>query len=288
MKKQFYIRQSEDYARIEKAIKFIEANFKDQPGLDEIAASVHLSKYYFQRLFTRWAGISPTRFLQFLSLEYAKERLNESRSILDTAYDSGLSGPGRLHDLFVNFEAMTPGDFKRLGAGLKIEYGIHPTPFGDCLIAVTERGICHFSFIIDDDPTGAVNQLTENWPDAEIMNNKKSTEKIVRCIFDRKLKKENEPFNLLVRGTNFQINVWRALLSIPDGYMVSYGDIAEYIGKPSAVRAVAGAIAANPVAYLIPCHRVITGSGKYHKYRWGSARKKALLGYEAARLETAG
>ena len=278
-----YSQQSDDYQRIEKAIQFIETNFKSQPTLDQIAESVYLSKYHFDRLFKRWAGISPIQFMQFMTLDYTKQRLAESKSLLDTSLDAGLSGPSRLHDLFVTFEAMTPGEFKKQGAGLKISYGFSDSPFGDCLLAITERGICHFGFVKGDKRSEALNQLFKTWPGAVFTESLKPVSSVTKSIFRIGQTKNMGPFNLYLKGTNFQINVWKALLSIPEGWVVSYQDIASYIGHPKAFRAVANAIAINPVAFLIPCHRVIAKSGKIHQYRWGSARKKALIGWEAAR-----
>jgi AraC family transcriptional regulator of adaptative response/methylated-DNA-[protein]-cysteine methyltransferase len=274
--------QAHDYQRIEKAIRFLEYNFKSQPTLDQMAESVHLSKYHFNRIFKRWAGVSPVQFLQFLTLEYAKQKLAEPSSLLDASLDAGLSGPGRLHDLFVTFEAMTPGEFKRLGAGLKIEYGFHPTPLGECLLAATNRGICHLGFIDGDNRSKSFHQLQQNWPKATLTENRAHTGSIVNRIFVSKLASESRPFHLLLKGTNFQVNVWRALITIPSGSVVSYQDIASRIGHPRAHRAVANAIAINPVGYLIPCHRVIAKSVKITGYRWGTSRKKAILGWEAA------
>ena len=275
--------QSEDFKRIKKAIRFIEANFKSQPTLDQIAASVNSSKYHFDRSFKRWAGISPVQFLQFMTLNYTKQKLAESRSLLETSLDAGLSGPSRLHDLFVTFEAMTPGDFKRQGAGLKISYGFCNSPFGECLLAITERGICHLGFVERNERSEALNQLFQTWPGSEFTENQERIGSIVKNIFRIDQMQNSRPFNLHLKGTNFQINVWRALLNIPEGWIVSYQDIASHIGHPKAFRAVANAIAVNPVAYLIPCHRVIAKSGNINKYRWGSTRKKALIGWEAAR-----
>ena len=278
-----YSQQSEDFQRIEKAIQFIEVNFKSQPTLDQIAESVHLSKYHFDRIFKRWAGISPIQFLQFMTLDYTKQKLIESKSLLETSLKAGLSGPSRLHDLFVTFEAMTPGDFKKQGAGLKISYCFSDSPFGDCLLAITERGICHLGFVKGDKRSEALNQLFDTWPGAVFTESPKPVISMAKSIFRIGQTKNMRPFNLHLKGTNFQINVWKALLSIPEGWVVSYHDIASYIGHPKAFRAVANAIAINPVAYLIPCHRVIAKSGKIHQYRWGSARKKAIIGWEAAR-----
>ncbi len=274
---------SEDYRRIEQAIKFIEANFKSRPDLDEIAKSINLSKYHFHRLFKRWAGISPVRFMQFLTLEYAKEKLAESGNLLDASLDTGLSGPGRLHDLFVTFDAMTPGEYKQYGTGLRIEYGHHHTIFGECLIAKTDRGICHLGFLDSINKTKSLNHLQNLWPNAIFAENSKATESIVENIFRPETTNKKNEFRLLLKGTNFQVNVWRALLTIPEGSLVSYQDIAAIIGQPNAVRAVGHAVAVNPVAYLIPCHRVIAKTGIIYRYRWGSSRKKAILGWEAAR-----
>ncbi len=277
-----YTQQSDDYRRIEKAICFAGEHFKDQPSLDEIADHVHLSKYHFHRLFKRWAGISPARFMQFLTLEYAKSKLNQAQSVLGTAFDAGLSGPGRLHDLFVNFEAMTPGEFKKMGEGLIIEYGFHSSPFGLCILAVTDRGICHLSFVNEEDRLGAIQSIQECWPMAAFVENPLHTGSLVKHIFNTSHTRRSHPFQILIKGTNFQVNVWKALLKIPVGSMVSYQNIVVYIGRPKAFRAVANTIAINPVAYLIPCHRVIAKTGKIHQYRWGETRKKAILGWEAA------
>ena len=276
-----FSQKAEDFRRIEKAIRYLESNFRNQPSLDDIAASVHLSKYHFQRLFKRWAGISPTQFLHFLTLDYTKRKLAESRSLLDTALDSGLSGPGRLHDLFVTFEAMTPGEYKKMGAGLRVAYGFHPTPFGECLLAVTGKGICHLGFIEDNGRDQAFSVLQNCWPQATFRENPKSTQVIAADIFSVDSRNPTRPFHLLLKGTNFQVQVWRALVALPRGKVFSYQDLAAFIGRPKSVRAVANAIAANPIGYLIPCHRVITNSGVIHRYRWGTARKKAILGWEA-------
>ena len=278
-----YSQQSGDFQRIEKAIQFIEANFKSQPSLDQMAKSVHLSKYHFQRLFKRWAGISPIQFMQFITLDYTKERLIESKNLLETALDAGLSGPSRLHDLFITFDAMTPGDFKKQGSGLQISYGFCDSPLGECLLATTQRGICFFGFVESGERSETLGQLFDTWPGSEFIENPTAVCPIVNDIFKVDRQKSVHPFNLQIKGTNFQINVWRALLNIPMGCIVSYQDVASYIGHPKAFRAVASAIAVNPVAYLIPCHRVIAKSGKVHRYRWGAARKKALIGWETAR-----
>jgi len=278
------LKQSEDYERIEQAIEFLENNFQDQPSLDEIAASVHLSKYHFQRLFKRWAGVTPAQFTHYLTIEYAKERLRESRSIFDTTLDAGLSSPSRLHDLFVAFEAMTPGEYKKYGKDLEIFYGFHPTPFGECLLATTQRGICALRFVFPAGREDIISQLKREWPQAIFVEKPTKTQSTIKRVFAPMQTDEKRDLHLLLKGTNFQIQVWRALLAIPPGAMVSYQDVAGVVSTPSAARAAANAIANNPIGYIIPCHRVISKVGRTHHYRWGATRKKAILGWEAGRF----
>ena len=276
-----------DYQRIEQAIIFLEKNFHHQPTLKEIADSVYVSEYHFQRLFSSWVGISPKRFLQYLTKEYAKRLLKESRNVLDVSFETGLSSPGRLHDLFVNCEAVTPGEFKDQGEGLRIEYGIHPTPFGDILLATTARGICWLSFVKKDGPEQEIQNLQKSWPKGEFCENASETKKLANRVFAISYNGSTKPqsFNLFLKGTNFQIKVWEALLKIPAGQVVSYEDVAAYIGKPKAVRAVANAVGSNPIPFIIPCHRVIRKIGEFCGYAGGTSRKKALLGWEAARYQ---
>lgn len=270
------------YKLIEQAIQYIEANVQHQPELEDIASSVGLSEYHFQRIFTRWAGISPKRFLQFLTKEHAKDLLNESENLLHTTHQIGLSSLGRLHDLFVNTEAVTPGEYKSHGMGLNIHYGIHLTPFGKCLIATTERGICHMSFV-DHNEGKAIDDLVAHWSQADMIEDYKTTAPLVTRIFSDTSTRlsaspqPDSPLQLHLRGTNFQIKVWEALLNIPSGAVTTYEKIAKKIGNPLAVRAVGSAVGDNPIAYLIPCHRVIRKSGEFGNYMWGSARKKAIL-----------
>ena len=272
-----------DYDRIERAILFLEQNWRRQPSLDEVARSVHLSEFHFQRLFRRWAGISPKRFLQFLTVEHAKRRLDESRPLLETAYDAGLSGPGRLHDLFVTLEAVTPGEYKARGAGLTVSYGFHETPFGTALLAATPRGLCHLSFATEEDGDG-LGDLRERWSAATLVEDPRATEDFARRIFSPDERRGDEaPIPLFVQGTNFQVRVWQALLAMPLGTVTTYEALAARVGRPDATRAVAGAVASNRVGFLIPCHRVIRKLGVVTGYRWGSARKRAMLGWEAAR-----
>ncbi|MBL8077704.1 MAG: methylated-DNA--[protein]-cysteine S-methyltransferase [Anaerolineales bacterium] len=266
--------QSQHYQLIEQAIRFIEINVNRQPELDEIAAAVGLSEYHFQRLFTSWTGISPKRFMQFLTKEHAKQLLDKSENLLDTTHQVGLSSLGRLHDLFVTTEAVTPGEYKSSGSGLTIRYGIHPSPFGKCLIATTDRGICNLSFIGTSEGQ-AIDNLVTDWKQATMTEDYKSTAPLVTRIFSDL--RTDSPLKIHLRGTNFQIKVWEALLGIPTGTLTTYEHIAMQIGKPSALRAVGTAVGHNPIAYLIPCHRVIRKSGEIGNYLYGSARKKAIL-----------
>jgi len=270
---------SEDYLRIEQAILYLENHFKDQPNLDEVAANVGLSEYHFQRLFTRWAGVSPKRFLQFVTKESAKDLLDKSENLLDTTHQVGLSSLGRLHDLFVNTEAMSPGEYKSKGEGVTIRYGIHLTPFGKCLIGLTERGICHLGFVQGSEGD-AIDNLVADWKEARMIEDQRTTAALVGPIFDLRFNTRIKPLTLHLRGTNFQLKVWEALLQIPTGSVSTYEGIAERIGKPSAMRAVGTAVGHNPIAVLIPCHRVIRKAGEFGKYRYGALRKKALLAYE--------
>lgn len=278
-----YAGMCDDYRLVEQAIRFLEENYQRQPTLAEIAASVHLSESHFQRLFSRWVGISPKRFLQFLTKESAKRLLEDSASILEAAYATGLSGPGRLHDLFVTCEAVTPGEYKQRGAGLTVHYGIHPTPFGKCLLAVTERGICGLAFVEADGTEDGVEELGKRWPRASLVNDQAVTAPVVERIF--RFGDQRGSLRLYLNGTNFQIKVWEALLRIPAGYVVSYQQIAAFIGHPEAARSVGSAVAENPIPVLVPCHRVIRKEGLFGEYRYGSARKKALLGWEMAKAE---
>ncbi len=275
--------QSADYDRIASSIAWLEANFRRQPTLTEIADHATLSKYHFQRLFKRWVGISPTQFMHYLTVEYAKERLAANETLLDTTYAAGLSSTGRLHDLFIHFEAMTPGDYKRQAAELRIRYGFHATPFGLSLIGITERGICGMHFCQDAERDGALALLQHDWQLASFVEDPSATAPYIDQIFDPFLQPQ-APLPLLVKGTNFQINVWRALLRIPVGEVVTYQQVASSIGSPSAYRAAATAIASNRIGFLIPCHRVINKVGQVSKYRWGGTRKRLMLGYEAAQV----
>ena len=271
-----------DFQRIERSIAFLQSNYTRQPELNEVARNVHLSEYHFQRLFTRWAGISPKKFLQYLTLEHAKRALKESRSLLDATMDAGLSSPGRLHDLFVTVEAMTPGEFKRDGEGLTIHYGLHPTPFGECLLGATVRGVCALFFVQGNNRNEVRQELRIRWPNAQLVEDPEQTGQYVDRIFGRASSSQRTPVPLILSGTNFQIRVWEALLRIPPGRVLAYEDVALRIGQPRASRAVGNAVAKNPISYIIPCHRVIQSVGVTGNYRWGPARKKAMLGWEFA------
>ena len=275
-----------DYARIEAAILYLEEHFRDQPELGEVAEAAGLGPHHFQRLFRRWAGISPKRFGQYLTLDYAKAQLEGSASILDAAYDAGLSGPSRLHDLFVTYEAMSPGAFKRRGEGVEIAWGVHPSPFGPCFVGQTERGICALGFSDavserDSDASAVRAEFERRWPAARFHEDRAATAHVAARIFGER-PVDSTPLRLAVAGTNFQLKVWEALLRIPPGRITSYHALAQALGLPRSARAVGGAVAANPVSYLIPCHRVIRHTGRISHYEWGRSRKRVMLGWEAA------
>ena len=275
---------SGDYRRIAEALAYIVDRFEDQPSLEEIAAHVGLSSFHFQRLFTRWAGLSPKKFLQALSLEEAKRRLEEHGSVLDAAFDAGLSGPGRLHDLFVAHEALTPGEYKALGRGLEIRYGFHEGPFGETLLMEADRGLCGLAFVDDRGKQGCFEDMAARFSAARLIEDPSATEDTMARIFARPGEQKptsQAPLRLLLKGTEFQIKVWRALMAIPPGTLTTYGTVAEALGmKGAAARAVGTAVGANPISWLIPCHRVIRNSGMLGGYRWGLPRKLAMMGWE--------
>ena len=267
---------SDDYQRIEQAILYLETHYKNQPSLEEVAASIGLSEFHFQRLFTRWAGVSPKRFLQFLTKKGAKELLDRSENLLDTTHEVGLSSLGRLHDLFVTTEAVSPGEYKSRGEGVTVRYGLHASPFGKCLVAVTERGICHLGFVQTSEGN-AIDSFVADWKNVRMIEDQKSTAPLIEPIFDLNSRTK---LNLHLRGTNFQLKVWEALLNVPAGTVTTYEGLAERIGQPTASRAVGSAVGHNPIAVLIPCHRVIRKVGAFGNYRYGTLRKKALLARE--------
>ncbi|MEZ4974601.1 MAG: methylated-DNA--[protein]-cysteine S-methyltransferase [Cyclobacteriaceae bacterium] len=274
--------QNINYYRIEQAIRYLEENFQTQPNLDDVAEKVHLSPFHFQRLFTEWAGISPKRFLQFLTVDFLKEKLSESRNLVEAAETAGLSSQSRVYDLFTTLEAVTPQEYKTKGGGTTIYYGIHETPFGRCLLGVTERGVCWLSFIpTDEDPKIELEQMKSHWHNSIFYEDESRTQYVVNQIFYKG--QRDSKLHLFVKGTNFQVKVWRALLDIPTGSVTTYQGIAEKIDSPKAMQAVGSAVGSNHIAYLIPCHRVIRKDGILGEYRWSAARKKSIIGWEMAR-----
>lgn len=272
-----------DYDRIASAMAYLVDRATAQPCLKEIAAHVHLSPYHFQRLFCRWAGTTPKRFLQVLTLERGKELLDNSRSLLEVSHELGLSGSSRLHDHFVQLEAVTPGEYKNRGKQVHIEYGVHPTPLGPMFVAVTQRGVCRAEFMEFNSIEGLLDDLHNAWPLSLIRESTPSTRYVIDAFFNSDTTSRHGPLSLHVAGTNFQIAVWRALLKIPPGAVASYAQVARAIDAPRSARAVGNAIAANPVALLIPCHRVIQQSGALGGYRWGPAKKLMVQTWERMR-----
>jgi len=272
-----------NYLRIEQAIQYLEKNFQRQPELEEVAEKVHLSPFHFQRIFTEWAGISPKRFLQFLTVDFLKSKLEESKNIVEAAERAGLSSQSRVYDLFTTLEAVTPQEYKLKGSGIRIEYGFHETPFGTALIGVTERGICWLSFLqSDEDPKYEVEKMKEHWHNSIFHQDETITIAFAEQIFGQHQLK-TQPLHILVKGTNFQVKVWEALLKIPMGDVTTYQGIAEGIKNPKAMQAVGSAVGSNHIAYLIPCHRVIRKDGILGEYRWSSTRKKSIIGWEMAK-----
>ncbi len=281
----------EDYEQIAQAIAYIRDNARLQPSLEQIASQVGLSPWHFQRKFKSWVGVSPKRFLEFLTVQHAKELLDKSASVLDVALDLGLSGPGRLHDQFVSIEAVTPGQYKQLGSGLQIYYGIHPSPFGLMFLALTGKGICELAFGSEEILEKEADDLVRRWPAARIYHDDRCTAPTADRLFSPRNGSRDgaeSGFHLFVKGTNFQVNVWRALLRVPEGSLISYKQLAQLTGNPAAVRATASAVGANPVSYLIPCHRILRSSGELGGYHWGVERKRALIAWDSALAEATG
>lgn len=270
-----------DGLRISRAIEFLTDNFERQPSLDEAAEEAGLSSFHFQRLFTRYVGVSPKKFIQHLTLNRAKESLADSASVLDAAYDAGLSGPGRLHDLFVTHESLTPGEWKAKGAGKDIAYGWHPSPFGECLIVASERGVCGLAFELEEGREATIDDLFTSLGEARRKQDQPLTKEYAERAFD------GGELKVMLRGTPFQLKVWEGLLRIPSGTVTSYEGLAKSLGRPTAARAVASAVARNPVSWLVPCHRVLRGSGAITGYRWGPRKKRSMLAVEAAVREEA-
>jgi len=272
-----------DFTRIAEAIQYIQTNFKLQPALEEVAEKVNLSPFHFQRLFTKWAGTSPKKFLQYISVEHAKKLLLEDQaSLFEAALETGLSGTGRLHDLFVNIEGMTPGEYKNGGENLTVNYSFAESPFGDLIVASTPKGICHIAFVKDE--TDAFQILQNKFPNASYKQMLDMSQQNALFIFTHDWTQLNQ-IKLHLKGTDFQLKVWETLLKIPMGKLATYGAISKHLQSPGASRAVGSAIGANPVAFLIPCHRVIQSSGIVGGYHWGSVRKTAMIGWEAAQVQ---
>jgi AraC family transcriptional regulator of adaptative response/methylated-DNA-[protein]-cysteine methyltransferase len=271
-----------NYDRIEKAISYLEQNFRSQPDLDEVAEKVNLSPFHFQRIFAEWAGISPKRFLQYLTVNFLKERLQHTKNLVEAAEDAGLSSQSRVYDLFTTLEAMTPQEYRLNGQGIRIEYGVHATPFGQCVIGVSERGICWMSFVAtDEDPRTSIEEMKSHWNRSLFHEDTTLTSDVIGRVFEGK---PGRKLHLLVKGTNFQVKVWDALLRIPEGHVTTYQDIARTINSEKAVQAVGSAVGSNHIAFLIPCHRVIRKDGILGEYRWSSARKKTIIGWEMGRV----
>lgn len=270
-----------DYERIEKAIGYITAHFKEQPDLDEVARQVHVSPFHFQRMFREWAGVSPKKFLQYISLEHAKSLLKEKRSLSDVSFETGLSGTSRLHDLFISIEGMTPGEFKNGGEELSINYSFAESPFGNIIVASTKKGICHLAFA--DDEKKAFQNLKQIFPNATYHQVVDKLQQNALFIFTQDWKDLSQ-IRLHLKGTPFQLKVWEALLKVPMGELTTYGSLASSVGNVHASRAVGTAVGDNPVAFLIPCHRVIRSTGIFGGYHWGGHRKTAIIGWESAKV----
>lgn len=273
--------QLDDYERVRDVLSFITGNWRDQPSLEVIAGRAKMSPDTLQRLFLRWAGLTPKAFLQALTLDHAKAMLKDSASILDATYDVGMSGPGRLHDLFVTHEAMPPGVYKAKGDGITIAYGFHPSPFGLVLVMVTDYGMCGMAFSDPGGEQAALADMTRRWPNAEVTEDSARTAPFAAQIFASDKWQANQPLRITMIGTDFEIRVWETLLKIPRGRAATYGDVAMAIGKPKAARAVGAAVGRNPISFVVPCHRVIGKSGELTGYHWGLTRKRAILGWEA-------
>lgn len=282
--------KSRDYDLVRRAIEFLSGNWSEQPDLEQLAAHLGLSPAHCQKLFTRWCGLSPKEFVQALTIDYARRLLRDSASVLDCAYAAGLSGSSRLHDLFVDHEAMSPGAFKRGGEGLDIGYGFHPSPFGEALLLATRRGIVGLAFLDEEGGRTRAEALTEfrqRWPGARYVEAQQETAAHVRRIFDPSEWAAERPVRLVLIGTDFEIRVWEALLQVPLGHAVSYSGIARHLGTPRASRAVGAAVGHNPISFVVPCHRVLKSDGNLGGYHWGMTRKRALIGWEAAQVRRA-
>jgi AraC family transcriptional regulator, regulatory protein of adaptative response / methylated-DNA-[protein]-cysteine methyltransferase len=290
--------QMSDYDHVRRALEYMTQRWRDQPNLDDVAAHVDLSPSHFHHLFRRFAGITPKAFLQAITLDHAKALLKDSASVLDATYEVGLSGPSRLHDLFVTHEAMSPGEWKTGGQGLVLRFGYAQSPFGEALAVMTERGLAGLGWVDDKQAPGragdtgkpgggregAMADMTRRWPQALFVEDQALADRTVRRIFDPSAWKVDQPLNIVMLGSDFEVRVWQALLKIPMGRATTYGDVASHIGKPTAARAVGAAVGRNPISFVVPCHRVLGKSGALTGYHWGLTRKQAILGWEAGQV----
>jgi AraC family transcriptional regulator of adaptative response/methylated-DNA-[protein]-cysteine methyltransferase len=275
-----------DYAHVKQTLAFISQNWREQPSLEVIAAQSGLSPFYLQKLFTRWAGLSPKQFLQAVTLDHARSLLRGDANLLDASHELGLSGPSRLHDLFVTHEGMTPGVYKARGAGLTITYGYHPSPFGTALIMRTQGRLAGLAFADDGGESQALADMTRRWPQADYVEDQAATAALARRVFSRQEWSKDQPLKIIFIGTDFEIRVWETLLSIPLGSASTYSQVADQLGMPKASRAVGSAVGRNPLAFVVPCHRVLAKSGALHGYHWGLTRKRAMLGWEAGAVHS--
>ena len=271
--------ESADYATVRRAIEFLSTRWRDQPLVEEVAAEVGLSPSHFQHVFKRWAGLTPKAFLQAITIQHARELLRDSATVLDAAYDVGLSGPGRLHDLFVSHEALTPGDYRR--DDLTLLYGFHPSPFGEAIVVSAPRGMAGLGFVDEENRAAALADMARRWPRAEFVQDDEATAPLAARAFDPGLWRPDRPLRIVMIGTDFEVRVWETLLSVPMGRATTYSDIALKLGKPKAARAVGAAVGRNPISFVVPCHRVLGRSGALTGYHWGLARKQAIIGWEA-------
>jgi AraC family transcriptional regulator of adaptative response/methylated-DNA-[protein]-cysteine methyltransferase len=281
---------SPDYAQIRRAIAFLTETWVEQPSLDDLAGHLGLSPAHCQKLFKRWCGLSPKEFVQAITVDHARSLLEGSASVLDAAYEVGLSGGGRLHDLFVSHEAMTPGDYKRRGEGLDMAYGFHASPFGEALLIATDRGVAGLAFVDEDKGQTrqeALADMTQRWPKAHFVAAPDQTARLARQVFNPAAWSREQPIRLVMIGTDFEVRVWQTLLKVPMGRAVSYTDIARHLSQPAASRAVGSAVGRNPISFVVPCHRVLRGDGSLGGYHWGLTRKRALIGWETGRMAAA-
>jgi AraC family transcriptional regulator of adaptative response/methylated-DNA-[protein]-cysteine methyltransferase len=276
----------DDYDRVRRSIAFISKHWRRQPSLEEIADQVGLSVSHFHHLFRRWAGITPKAFLQAVTLDRARDILRDSASVLDATYELGLSGPGRLHDLFVTHEAITPGEFRSGGQGLTLSYGFHPSPFGTALVIATPLGLAGLGFADAGEEAATLADMRRRWPKARFVEDRDATAGFAARVFDPARWSAEQPLTIVLIGTDFEVRVWRTLLKIPMGRATTYSDVAAHLGSPKASRAVGAAVGKNPISFVVPCHRVLGRSGALTGYHWGLTRKQAILGWEAARVTT--